>query len=350
VKRTTVLGALLALAAAVASAQIDPTIARIKLTKVEVITQKQFRAQVESIETSLKRPLTKDQREQYLQALVDQKLLLQAADREHVRAAPSEVDRTLDAYKQDFARQLGRPNRPLSDSELKDLLQQQGTTYEQFVGQITDKITVEKLVAKEQKPLLDSVKDPTETEIQDYYNSNRTRFVSPEMVRFKQIVVLTTGLSPADADRAKAKAEEIYRAIQSGTPFDKFQEVYLEGGTTRIGGLNFDVWRRDDEAKRVTYGKTFFDSLFDAKPGEVKGVLQSNAGYHIVEIIEEIPFKVLGLDDKIPPQNAATVRDQIAALLRQMRRVEIVKQATDDLTKKLRGEAEIRVEDKLLSW
>ncbi len=294
--------------------------------------------------------MTKDQREQYLDALVDEKLLLQAADREHVRATSAEVDRTLDAYKQDFARQLGRPTRPFSDTELKELLRQQGTTYEKFVEQVTDKITVEKLVAKEQKPLLDSVKDPTDAEIRDYYNANRTRFVSPEMVRFKQIVLLTTGLSPADADRAKAKADEIYRTIQAGTPFDKFQEVYLEGATTRIGGLNFDVWRRDDENKRVTYGKVFFDSLFDAKAGQVKGVLQSNAGYHIVEIIEEIPFSVLGLDDKIPPQNATTVREQIGAMLRQTSRVDIVKQATDELTKKLRGEAEIRVEDSLLSW
>jgi parvulin-like peptidyl-prolyl isomerase len=349
VKRISVLGALLALTAAVASAQIDPTVARVKLTKVEVITLKQFRQQVELLEASLKRPLTPEQRRQYLDALVDEKALLQAAERERVRATSAEIERTVEMYKQDFARQLGR-SRPLTDAEIRELMKQQGTSYERFVEQITNKIAVEKLVAKEQKPLLDSVKEPTEEEIRDYYGTNRTRFVSPEMVRFKQIVLLTTGLPPADAEKARARADEIHRSIQSGTPFDKFQEVFLDGATARIGGLNFDIWRRDDEKKRVTYGRTFFDAVFDAKVGPVIGVLQSNAGYHIVEIIEQIPFAVLGLDDRIPPQNAATVKDQITGLLRQTRRMEVVKQATEELTKKLRGEAEIRVDESLLSW
>jgi parvulin-like peptidyl-prolyl isomerase len=276
-------------------------------------------------------------------------VLLQAADRERVRATSAEIERTVELSKQDFARQLGR-SRPLTDSELRELLKQQGATYERFLEQITNKITVEKLVAKEQKPLLDSVKEPTAEEISDYYSNNRTRFVSPEMVRFKQIVLLTTGLTAADADKARARAEEIHRSIQAGTPFDKYQEVFVEGATSRIGGLNFDIWRRDDEKKRVTYGKTFFDALFEARAGQVIGVLQSNAGFHIVEIIERIPFSVLGLDDKIPPQNAATVREQIASLLRQTRRLEVVKQATEDLTTKLRGEAEIRIDESLLSW
>jgi parvulin-like peptidyl-prolyl isomerase len=337
------------LSAALASAQIDPTVARVKLTKVEVITQRQFRQQVDKLEETLKRPLTPQQRREYLDALVDEKVLLQAADRERVRATSAEIERTVELYKQDFARQLGR-SRPLTDSELRELLKQQGATYERFLEQITNKITVEKLVAKEQKPLLDSVKEPTAEEISDYYSNNRTRFVSPEMVRFKQIVLLTTGLTGADADKARARAEEIHRSIQAGTPFDKYQEVFLEGATSRIGGLNFDIWRRDDEKKRVTYGKTFFDALFEARAGQVIGVLQSNAGFHIVEIIERIPFSVLGLDDKIPPQNAATVREQIASLLRQTRRLEVVKQATEDLTTKLRGEAEIRIDESLLSW
>jgi len=349
VKRISVLGALLALATVLASAQIDATVARVKLTKVEVITQKQFRQQVDLLEESLKRPLTTEQRQQYLDALVDEKVLLQAAERERVRATSAEVERTVEMYKQDFARQLGR-SRPLTDSDLRELMKQQGTTYERFVEQITNKITVEKLVAKEQKPLLDSVKEPTNEEITDYYNTNRTRFVSPEMVRFKQIVMLTTGLAPADADKARVRAEEIYRSIQSGTPFDKFQEVFLDGGTSRVGGLNFDIWRRDDEKKRVTYGRGFFDAVFDARAGQVIGVLQSNAGYHIVEIIERIPFAVLGLDDRIPPQNAATVREQITGLLRQTRRMDVIKQATEELTRKLRAEAEIRVDQSLLVW
>ena len=57
-KRTVILGVIALAAATSGFAQIDPTIARIRLTRVEVITQKQFRQRIERLEEQLRRPLT----------------------------------------------------------------------------------------------------------------------------------------------------------------------------------------------------------------------------------------------------------------------------------------------------
>ena len=222
-----------------------------------------------------------------------------------------------------------------------------------FTEQIKDRLTVDKLIAQEQKPLVDSVKVPTEDEIRDFYESNRTKYpiVSPEMVRFKQILLVTTGLAATDLERARAKTEEIYRALQSGAPFDQHQEVFLDGPQgSKIGGLSFETWRRDDETKKVTYGRDFFDTLFSLDGGRRSGIVRSNVGFHIVEVIQKIPFAVLGLDEKIPPQDARTVREYISGLLLQRKRAEAVQRATEDLVKKLRQEADIKVEYEALAW
>ena len=346
------LGVLLLVCSASGYAQIDPTIARVRLTRVEVVTQKQFKQQIERLEAQLRQPLSAVQRRQILDALVDEKILLQAAERANVRVNDSEIERALDAYKQDFARQLRR-TAPLTDAELRELLKQQGTSFDHFQEQVANRLTVDKLITVEEKPLLQTSSAPSPEQVSDYYESNRTRYpiVSPEMVRFKQILLVTTGMGASDTQTAKVKADEIYRAIQNGEPFDKFQEVFLSAGqSSKIGGLSFETWRRDDEQKRVTFGRDFFESLFSLEAGKRSAVVKSNVGFHIVEVIERVPFGVLGLDDKIPPQNATTVRGYITSVLTQRSRAEVVQKATQSLITRLRDEAEVRIDENALTW
>jgi parvulin-like peptidyl-prolyl isomerase len=340
------------LIATTAFAQIDPLLARIKLTKVEVITQRQFRTQLETLEKQLGRPFSMKQRTQFLEALVDNKLLLQAADRALIKVSQPEVNKMLDGYKQTLGHRAGL-NRQLTDDELEQLLKKENLTWDKLVEKLKEQIRVEKLVYQEQKDFFTSIKKPTEAEILEYYEANRTRYpiVSPEMISFKQILLVTKGLKPDQEAQAKKRAEEIYMQLQNGVSFDKFLEVHLEGNSTvKVGGLSFETWRRDDAGPRITYGKDFFDDLFKMKVAQRSRVMKSNIGYHIVEIIERIPFKVLSLDDKIPPQDTVVVRDYIRDVLTQLAQREAIKKATEDLLQKLKKEATIEIYYEKLSW
>ena len=79
-------------------------------------------------------------------------------------------------------------------------------------------------------------------------------------------------------------------------------------------------------------------------------MLQSNIGFHIIRVTEKIPFRLLALDDPIPPQNNSTVRDQINAQLMQQRQAELYQQALLDLLSELKKKAEIRIFEENLSW
>ena len=133
-------------------------------------------------------------------------------------------------------------------------------------------------------------------------------FISPDIVKFKQILILKTGLDSLLGQLAEEKANEIYREIQAGSSFDKYLEVYLDDdNSTKIGGLSFDIWLRDDASTEEGYGTDFFTAVFRLDEGERSGLLESNIGYHIVEIIEKIPLAILELDDEVPPQNIVTM-------------------------------------------
>ena len=335
-----------------AFAEIDPIVARVKLTKVEVITQRQFKKQVDDLEEKLKKPFTAEQRKNLLDALVDNKILLQAADRAKIPVSQLEVNAMLDVYKQNLGVQAGL-NRKLTDSEMEQLLSREGLGLDKLVDQLRDQIKMEKFISEEKKDLFSGIAKPTEEEVREFYEANRTRYpiVSPEMVSFKHIVMMTKSLTPADQEKAKLKADEIYRQLQGGVSFDKFLEVYLEStGSRKVGGLAFETWRRDDANNRAGYGKTFFDEMFKMKAGERSKVLTSNIGYHIVEIIEQIPFQVLGLNDKIPPKNTATIREYIESGLMRNKQQQVLQRATLELLNDLKKEADIQLFEKNLTW
>ena len=79
-------------------------------------------------------------------------------------------------------------------------------------------------------------------------------------------------------------------------------------------------------------------------------MLQSNIGFHIIRITEKIPFRLLGLDDPVPPQNLSTVRQEISAQLMLKKQADIYQQIVQDLLAELKKKAEIKKFEENLTW
>jgi parvulin-like peptidyl-prolyl isomerase len=197
----------------------------------------------------------------------------------------------------------------------------------------------------------DSVSEPTNGEIEDYYNSNRDKFFSPEMIRFKHIFINLQVLEPDQEKRvAKKKAEEIVQKLKKDASFDDYWEIYDETGQKKIGTMVPALLRRDDDSSKKIFGADFINQLFRLEENKVSDVLTSNVGYHIVLILEKLPFKTLALDDTIPPQNAMTVKSYIKTYLTQLKQAQALEKAIDEATADLRRDAEIKIWEENLSW
>ena len=350
-KRIFLLAAALLLATPIVFAQlIDKPVATVKLSKFEVISVKQFRKQIEDLEARTQNQLSMDDRRKLLDLLIGEMLISQAAAMEKITVSQGEIDSRIA-----IARQTGglglNLNRELTEQEFRQLLQQSGLSWEEYIDQLKKAILQQKFVMEKKRALFEKIAPPKEAEIEDFYEANKTAFVAPDMVRFKHIYIDTRNLASADEkNKARIRAEEISRELRNGATFDDLVVKYSDDKNSRYKGGDFGYLRRDDQARRQLLGKEFFEAPFKMNVGEISGVLQSNIGFHIIRVTEKIPFRLLALDDPIPPQNNSTVREQISAQLLQQKQAEYYQQALMDLLAELKKKAEIRIFEENLSW
>jgi peptidyl-prolyl cis-trans isomerase SurA len=329
---------------------IDKPVATVKLSKFEVISVKQFRQKIEDLEARTPEKLSMEDRRKLLDLLIDEMLINQAAAMENITVSQSEIDSRIAQARQTGGLGLNL-NRELTEQEFKQLLQQSGLSWEEYIEQLEKAILQQKFVMEKKGALLNKIAPPTEGEIEDFYEANKTLFVAPDMVRFKHIYIDTRNLTSADEkNQARTRAEEISRELRNGASFDDLVVKYSDDKNSRYKGGDFGYLRRDDQARRQLLGKEFFEAPFKMDVGQISGVLQSNIGFHIIRVTEKIPFRLLALDDPIPPQNNSTVREQISAQLLQQKQVEFYQQALQDLRDELRKKAEIRKFEENLSW
>jgi parvulin-like peptidyl-prolyl isomerase len=128
------------------------------------------------------------------------------------------------------------------------------------------------LVQKELKPKIDSIKVP-ESDIQDYYAKN-------PLLRTRQIVFLVTPeMKPADVEKTKAKAQNVYDLLASGKK--KFAELvteFSEGPDAKYGGMV-------DWSARNKLVPEYYEAALKLKaPGQFSPVVSTPYGYHIIEL------------------------------------------------------------------
>lgn len=350
-KRNAIVTVLLLLAVGLLAADvIDKPVATVKLVRLEAITAKQFRQKVEMLEERSKSTLSLEDRKKLLDLLVGEILVKQAAAQESIAVSQAELAARMEQAKKSGGLSLNL-NRDLTDAEFKSLVQQSGISWEEYTDQLQKALLQQKYVMQKKKAVFETVGQPAEADILDFYESNKTAFVAPDMVRFKHIYIDTRNLADKqEKDKARERAEEISRELKNGAAFDELVLKYSDDKTSRYKGGDFGYLRRDDQARKQLLGKDFFDAPFRMKVNESSGVLQSNIGYHVIRITEKNPFRLLALEDPIPPQNSSTVRQEIGAQLMLKKQADIYQQVLQDLLAELKKKAEIKKFEDNLTW
>ncbi|MEJ2664168.1 MAG: peptidyl-prolyl cis-trans isomerase [Spirochaetia bacterium] len=326
---------------------IDKPVASVYLNESEIISQNQFKQIITLFETNYKRKLTADERKKLLNKLIDEKLIIQAAKKAHIVVTDTEINAMVNQYIENISRQL---NRKITKNDFVTLLKKQGKSLNEFEDEVRKMKLADKYVRKAKRSYFQNIAAPSNTEVEDYFNNHRKDFTSPEMIRFKHIFINLQGLNAQEKNDARAKAEEIDNKLKNGGSFDDYWEIFDSSGQKKIGTMVPALLRRDDENSKKIFGADFFNKLFSLQEKQVSNVLTSNVGYHIVFVLEKIPFKTLNLDDKIPPQNAMSVRQYIKAYLTQLKQAQNLQKAIEETTNELRKEADIKIWEENLSW
>lgn len=123
--------------------------------------------------------------------------------------------------------------------------------------------------------------DVTDQALKEYYDQVKDRFQSPERRHARHILITATdGLDDAAAQK---KAQELTDKAKAGADFAQLaKENSKDTGSAQQGG---DLGL----AQKGMFVGPFEDALFSMKPGEIRGPVKTQFGYHVLKLenIEE---------------------------------------------------------------
>jgi peptidyl-prolyl cis-trans isomerase D len=121
-----------------------------------------------------------------------------------------------------------------------------------------------------------------EADLKDYYTQNATRLSGNEERRASHILVNAAKDAPAaDREKAKARAQELLAQVRKAPA--EFAEVARKnsqdkGSAASGGDLDFFA--------RGAMVKPFEDAAFAMKKGDISDVVESDFGYHIIQLTD----------------------------------------------------------------
>ncbi|SEA79009.1 SurA N-terminal domain-containing protein [Paraburkholderia sartisoli] len=337
-----------------------------KITRVEydnAMRQQLDRArQVLGARFDMKSFDTPERRRDMLDGLIQERVLADETQRLHLTASDDAVRRTLLA--DPVISSLKNANGTIDVDRYKQLLAMQGMTPEQYDERVRYGLATQQLPAAIQssaftsKTLAQHLTDlaeqqrevqglafrardyaskvqPTDAQLQAYYDAHRQAFATPETATIQYLVmspaVLAATAQPSDADikkyyddniahyrtdgevrashiliavpkdasaadkaKAKQKADELLAQVKAHP--DQFAQIAQQnsqdpGSAAKGGDLGYFG------PGMIAGGKAFDDAVFKLKKDEISDIVQTDFGYHIVKVTDVKPAVTKPLDE-----------------------------------------------------
>jgi len=225
-----------------------------------------------------------------------------------------------------------------------------------------DKATIEYILVPSSR--LESAAQPTDADLQQYLDKHKDRYRTPVQRRLKYLLVdrakVRSKIKPSDAEvageyeklketlnvpeqvtaahilvavkpdageagdaTAKAKAESIAaKAKQPNADFAKLANENTDDPSGKGSGGQLPPFSRGQMAPE------FEDAAFSMAPGEVRGPVKTQFGYHIIKLVSKTPARTRTLDE---------TRAQIANQLAEKQASAEAERIGRDLATKLKG-------------
>ncbi|MDY0020031.1 MAG: peptidylprolyl isomerase [Anaerolineae bacterium] len=203
-------------------------------------------------------------REQVLTMIIDQMLILQAAQQAGVTVTDEEVQQDIQALITDIGQEAFEQN-----------LSTQGLTLEALPGILKAQMITTRMA----ETIIASV--PAKT----------------EHVNARHIVVST-----------EEEGRQILNQLQAGADFAALAQAYSKDEFTRDRGGDLGYFPQG-----ILLSAEVEDAAFSLQPGQVSDLIQSSLGYHIVQVLDRVPDMEVSADNLRMLQEKA-VRDWLEGL------------------------------------
>jgi peptidyl-prolyl cis-trans isomerase D len=146
----------------------------------------------------------------------------------------------------------------------------------------------------------------SDSELQKEYQDSMDSFRTPERVRVRHILIKTQGKPKEEAPKLKAKAEDLLKQLKGGADFaDLAKKNSEDTGSAEKGG----------ELGWIVKGQTvpnFEKAAFSLDAGTLSGIIETEYGYHILQVEEKQAAHTQSFEEA-KPQLLAEAKKQAAS-------------------------------------
>jgi peptidyl-prolyl cis-trans isomerase C len=227
---------------------------------------------------------------QLMPQLVEIEIAKAYAEEQGITVTEAEVNREIESLKDQVAQQAQAQGQDVSREEAFDqALQQVNLTEQQLRQQVREQLPIQKV----QKRVAGGV-GPSQDEVEQFYQQNKVaQFTTPATRCTRHILF--------NKDQ-KEKAEEVKKQLQDGGDFAALAKQYSQDpGSAEQGG----------DLGCIGKGETvpnFEEAVFNAKQGEIVGPVETEFGYHLLEVTDIREESIQPLSEV-----EAQIRDQLTS-------------------------------------
>ena len=126
----------------------------------------------------------------------------------------------------------------------------------------------------------------TDEQLRKAYSASLDNFRMPERIHVRHILISTQGKSDAEKKALRDKAEDVLKQAKSGSDWVALAKKYSDdkSNAEQGGDLNWVV--------RGQMVPEFESAAFALKPKEISGIVTSQFGYHIIQMLDREPPRV----------------------------------------------------------
>lgn len=249
-------------------------------------------------------------RRQFLDNLIDSRLLAQEAKRRKIAPKQEDVDASIESVRTGFK----------TEKEYTAWLAKDGKSEADLKRVIGDELAIRELSKTLTADIVVSGDD-----IGEYYRANLDKFKIPETVTARHILLAVNPNSPpAEKERVKKRALDLIKQLKGGADFATVAKNNSDDAGTKDDGGNLG------EFPRGAMVKPFEDAAFAANKGDIVGPVESQFGIHIIRVDAKAQERTVPLSEI---QNNPNVK---ALLLRRK-----VQKRLDDVVAQLHKSAKI---------
>ena len=249
----------------------------------------------------------KNMKRRALDQLIDREILRQEAERRKIQVSDEELKAVIREIEGKFKDRQGYLHK----------LGTMGFTEESYAAYVREDLAIDRLMQRgvEAPPV-------TDAEMEKFYEGNPDKFMRPDVVRARHILIQVAPDAEAEKrEAARGRAAELLAKIRGGADFAALARDNSEDSSAQAGG---DLgW-----FPRMQMVKPFEDAAFALEPGQISDLVETEFGFHIIKLEAKQAGEKVAL---------AEVKDQVRQYLEGAKRQE----ASQKLLERLRSEAKI---------